>query len=91
MPQSLWEPTEFHIEPKSSGDYALFTALVHIAAVLADAADRDQDIDSALEAVSATAWELSGLSPAECATVTHKAHSQVTGVMQLILPHAQAA
>ena len=91
LPRSLWEPTEFHIEPKSSGDYALFTALVHIAAVLADAPDRDQDIDSALETVSGIAWELTGLSPAECALVPHKAHPQVTGVMQLILPHAQAA
>ena len=36
LPQTLWEVTEYHIEPVKSEAFALSTCIVHIAAIIAD-------------------------------------------------------
>jgi len=41
LPQSLWEPTECHVEPTGSQEYELFTSLMHIAVHLTDGVEQD--------------------------------------------------
>jgi len=86
LPPSLWEPTQCHIEPSKSHEYALFTSLVHIAAQLAEENDQEPGIEVTLAGVSAHAWEVTGLSPDQCAGIREKVDAQVTSVIRLIFP-----
>ncbi len=86
LPQSLWEPTEHHIEPSKSQEYELFTSLIHIAAQLAEADGPELGIEVALAGVWPHAWEVTGLSPDQCAGIREKVEPQVAGVIRLIFP-----
>jgi len=91
LPQSLWEATEFHVDPAKSDEYQLFTSLVHIASILADAVDQDTDVGVAMGAVSAHAWEVTGLSAEQCAGTIRRYEVQAAAVMNLVFPTLQAA
>ena len=91
LPQSLWEPTECHVEPEKSQDYELFTSLLHIASLLTEAADRGEAVELALDHVSPFAWQVTGLTASQCAAITGKVASQVGAVMRLVFPRLQAA
>jgi len=86
LPQSLWEPTQCHVEPTASQDYELFTSLVHIAAQLAESDDPELGIEVALAGVWTHAWEVTGLSPDQCANIREKVDAQVPTVVRLIFP-----
>lgn len=91
LPQTLWEVAEYHIEPAKSDEYSLSTCIVHIAALMADAADQGVDVAAALQRVAPHAWEVTGLSGPSCGDIVSKVEDQVAGVTQMILPSAQAA
>jgi HD-like signal output (HDOD) protein len=91
LPQSLWEPTEFHVEPLKSHDFSLFTSLVHIGAILTEAADQDLDPVIALDHAATHAWQVTGLSPEQCAAISDKVDAQVGAVMRLLFPQLLAA
>jgi len=91
LPQSLWEPTEFHVEPDRSEEYELFTSLVHIAAHLVEGADENMGIEVALAGVWAHAWQVTGLSPDQCEEITDRVNSQVAAVMRLIFPSLESS
>ena len=86
LPQSLWEPTEFQVEPTGSQEYELFTSLVHIAIHLADGVDKDLDTAICLAGVWAHAWEVTGLSAEQCGDLSDRIESQVDSVTQLMFP-----
>jgi len=86
LPQSLWEPTQCHIEPATSEEYGLFTCLVHIAAQLTDAGEQELGIEVALAGVWTHAWEVTGLSPDQCAGIREKVEAQVASVIRLMFP-----
>lgn len=90
LPQSLWEPTEFQVEPTGSQEYELFTSLVHIAIHLADGADKDLDTAICLAGVWAHAWEVTGLSAAQCGDLSERIESQVDSVTQLMFPAGES-
>jgi len=91
LPQSLWEPTEFHVEPNKSEEYELFTSLVHIAAHLVEGWDEDMGIEVALAGVWAHAWQVTGLSPDQWEEITDRVNSQVAAVMRLIFPSLESS
>jgi len=91
LPQSLWEPTAFQIEPSRSDDYELFTSLVHVAAHLTDGAEQDLGVDAALAAVSEHAWLVTGMAPDQCAGIPDKVDVQVAAVMRLIFPSLETS
>ena len=88
LSQSLWEPTQYHIEPAKSQEYELFTSLVHIAAQLTEAEDAagESRVEAALAGVRAHAWEVTRLSPDQCAGIRDKVDPQVAAVIRLIFP-----
>ena len=90
LPQSLWEPTEFQVEPTGSQEYELFTSLVHIAIHIADGADKDLDTAICLAGVWAHAWEVTGLSAAQCGDLSERIESQVDSVTQLMFPAGES-
>ena len=86
LPQSLWEPTEFQVEPSGSQEYDLFTCLVHVAVHLADGVDQELDTALCLAGVWAHAWEVTGLSADQCGGLNERVESQVDSVTQLMFP-----
>jgi HD-like signal output (HDOD) protein len=86
LPQSLWEPTEYQVEPAKSQEYDLFTCLVHIAAHLTEGAEHGFGIEVALAGVLEHAWRVTGLTPGQCAVVVDRVEAQVAAVMRLIFP-----
>ncbi len=91
LPQNLWEPAEYHIEPEKSQDYQIFTSLVHIAKVMTEADDQNEPLESALTNVAPLAWQVTGLSTERCMDISNQVDSQVNSVMQLIFPSRKAA
>ena len=91
LPQSLWEPTECHLEPERSEEYGLFSCLVHIAGALTEVSEGGLDIEAALSQVSSHAWEMAGLTPVQCHGVIAKGQPQVGAVINLIFPSLQGA
>lgn len=91
LPQSLWEPTEYQVEPEKSHDYDIFTNVIHIAAHLTEGTDNGMGVDAALARVSGHAWQLTGLSPEQCAGIRNKVELQVAAVMHLIFPSLKAS
>ena len=83
--------TEYHIEPVRSDEFSLSTCIVHIAAIMADAADQGSDIATAMQHVAPQAWQVTGLSATTCVDIMQRIEDQVSGVTQMILPSAQAA
>lgn len=86
LPQSLWEPTEFQVEPTGSQEYDLFTSLMHIAVHLTDGVDQELDTALRLAGVWAHAWEVTGLSAEQCGDLGERVESQVDSVTQLMFP-----
>ncbi|MDJ0806946.1 MAG: HDOD domain-containing protein [Gammaproteobacteria bacterium] len=86
LPRSLWEPTEFHVEPLVAQEYPLLTALVHIAAIITDAVQDEQDFKPYLARVTTGVWQASGLTEEQCLDVPEKVDQQFSTVMNLIFP-----
>ncbi|MDJ0739698.1 MAG: HDOD domain-containing protein [Gammaproteobacteria bacterium] len=91
LPQTLWEPTEFHVDPIRADEFALSTGIVHLAAAVADAVDAEVDVDDALRSASPHAWQVTGIDPAQCVGVIDNIKGQVAAVTQMILPSNRAA
>ncbi len=86
LPQSLWEPTECQVDPIKSQRYEMFTSLIHIAAQMTEETDGQEDAEVARAKVAEYAWQVTGLSPEQCAGVSNRAKTQVAAVMRLIFP-----
>lgn len=91
LPRTLWEITEHHLDPSRTDEFALSASIVHIAAILADALDQDDDVEQALNRVSAFSWRETGLNADQCRDLLAQTDAQVAGVTQLLLPAAKAA
>jgi HD-like signal output (HDOD) protein len=99
LPQSLWEPVEMHMTPERSTDYALDTALVYLAARLAEHADvgsgTDTDAEAQLDVLVSSVhpgvWQTTGLAPEQFTTVMEETDRQIDEVMSLIFPRQTTA
>ena len=90
LPRSLWEPTEYQIEPEKSEDYTMYTSLIHIAAHLTEGTDRGVELEAALSGVVQHAWQVTGLSSHQCVVISERVRPQVAAVMRLIFPSVEA-
>lgn len=86
LPRSLWEPAEFHVEPAMAKEFPLITAIVHIAAVVTEAMQGNEDQQGALGKVDANAWQVTGLGVEQCMEIQEKVEKQLPAVMNLIFP-----
>lgn len=89
LPQSIWEPTEYQVEPEKSQDYDVFTSLIHIAAHLTKGIDQGMSVEVALAGVLESAWQVTGLSPEQCADIDGRVEAQVAAVMRLMFPSSK--
>lgn len=91
LPRSIWEPTEYHVEPELSQDYQIISCLVHIASLISEPLNHHEAIDLALTQVAPIAWQVTGLNSESCQLITSRVEEQVYDVMQMIFPSLQAA
>lgn len=96
LPQSLWEPAEYHIEPEKSQEFQLFSSLVHIAAQVTDAvdvavSDKNEPDKVIFKSISSIAWQITNLTEQMCLDVMPNVDAQLNDVMHLIFPVDLAA
>ena len=56
LPKSLQEATEFHVEPGRAQEFPLETAIIHLAAQVAEATSGGDVIETRISLVDASAW-----------------------------------
>ena len=92
LPQSLWEPVELHVTPGKTTDYALETALVHLAGILAEQMDMDTDTDAEthhgnlIARIHPTAWHVTRLAPEQYISIKEETDQEIDTAMSLIFP-----
>jgi HD-like signal output (HDOD) protein len=87
LPMSLWEPVQLHISPEQSADYSLQASIVHLAGVLSDVAQIEEDErDSFVSLANPFVWQATGLMPEQCAAIQEEVERQLDDVMFLIFP-----
>jgi HD-like signal output (HDOD) protein len=87
LPKGLWEPVKLHNTPGQSADYSLEASIVHLAGLLSDVGQADEDEYNAfVSRVSQFAWLATGLTAARCAAIREAVECQLDGVMYLIFP-----
>jgi len=87
LPKGLWEPVQLHVTPGQPADYALEASIVHLAGVLSDVGQTDEDErESFVSLVHPVAWQTTGLTPEQCAAIQDEVERQLDGVMYLIFP-----
>ena len=93
MPKCLQESTEFHIQPDRANEFPLETSIVHLASVLTEAEQSTalEDSESWLHKVNPVAWQVTDLSPQQCAVSREEAGKQVDKVLSLIYPQPARA
>ncbi|MCU7931414.1 MAG: HDOD domain-containing protein [Candidatus Thiodiazotropha sp. (ex Codakia rugifera)] len=89
LPRSLWEPTEFHVEPGVALEFPMITSLVHIAVMIADGMESEAGFESVLKKVDQHAWQTTGLHLEQCIDMPERVGGQLNAVMNLIFPNQQ--
>ncbi len=83
LPRSLWETTQYHIEPHAAEKYHLETSVVHLASLLSSSDDSTLFNEGPLE-VDPFAWNETGLEHEQCLDIKKDADSEINAVMNLI-------
>ena len=91
LPKSLWESTEFHVEPGRATEYPIQTAIIHIATTLTAAAESSEEPDARMSEVDTTAWDVTELTPEQCIAVQKEVGRKVDSVINLFFPPKRAA
>ena len=87
IPKCLWEPVQLHVTPEQPADYSLEASIVHLAGVLSDVGQTDEDeCDSFMSRVHPFVWQVTGLMPEQCAAIKEEVERQLDDVMFLIFP-----
>jgi len=86
LPRSLTQATEFHVEPGRTEENALETAIVHLAALMAESADAGEGPEIWSERVDQVAWQTTSLTLSQCIECMSEADGQIDQVVQLIFP-----
>ena len=91
LPDSLVTVIENHLEPDPGAEYLLDTAIVHVAAKMADAFTEDRPLDEALVETNRHAWDATGLDISSCEAVGVDVANQLTEVVNMLFPKLQRA
>ena len=89
LPDSLVSVVENHLEPDPEAEYLLDTAIVHVAAKIADAFSEDRPLDEALVETNRHAWDATGLDIASCEAVNAEVAEQLNEVINMLFPKLQ--
>lgn len=86
LPKSLWEPAQYHVEPKMAEDYPLETSIVHIGSLLTRAGEGGNNFNEGVLQVDPAAWATTRLTAEQCLSLrlNEEAELQVNEIMVLI-------
>jgi len=85
LPENLWEPTELHVDPVLADESGLITSLVHIAGVVAEAFDQEEEMCEAIRRVDPYAWQETGLDAEDVLTLPEELVDELNSVLLLLL------
>lgn len=91
LPKSLVQATEFHVEPGLADENALETAIVHLAALMAESTDADEGPDNWQLRIDEAAWKTIGISMQQCIDCLTEANGQLDQVILLLFPDRKKA
>jgi len=89
LPKSLQEPTFYHLEPAKSVDFALETAIIHIAAKMTDAYAAECTLNEAISKIDGAALQITDLTEEQCLVADRVAKNEVKELMSLIFSGAE--
>lgn len=89
LPDSLVTVVENHLEPDPDAEFLLDTAIVHVAAKIADAFSEDRPLDETLVETNRHAWDATGLDIARCEAVNAEVSEQLNDVINMLFPKLQ--
>jgi HD-like signal output (HDOD) protein len=89
LPDSLVTVIENHPEPDPDAEYLLDTAIVHVAAKIADAFSEDRPLDETLVETNRHAWDATGLDIGRCEAVDAEVTEQLNEVVNMLFPKLQ--
>ncbi|MBC8317793.1 MAG: HDOD domain-containing protein [Desulfobulbaceae bacterium] len=84
LPQSLWEPAQYHTDPEKAEQYLHETAIVHIGSLLTRAGDGEGTFDMGPLRVNPAAWEQTGLTCDQCLSIQDEGKDKVDEIMSLV-------
>jgi HD-like signal output (HDOD) protein len=90
LPVSLQNSIRYHTEPAEASENNLEISLVHIARLMAAAADTGQEIDKDLLLIDPLAWRLTGLNDESIRSVHQQADQDTIAVVNSLFSHSSA-
>jgi HD-like signal output (HDOD) protein len=91
LPVSLQNSIRYHTEPAEASENNLEISLVHIARLMAAAADKGQDIDKDLLLIDPLAWKLTGLNDESIQSVHQQTDQDTIAVVNSLFSSTSAA
>lgn len=92
FPEKLWEPVEFHHEPRCADRFPLETAIVHIATNVANVIEpswkTSGDLAKSLGVIDPHAWQVTGLSEDDIEPVLSDVMMLSFDVTEIVTPNA---
>jgi len=89
LPSSLREPVEFHEEPRRALEFPMETYLIHLAALLVEAAESGQEFGSGTLEPRAESWTVTALSVQQCLSVQSEFAAEADRALDFFLPRSQ--
>ncbi len=91
LPESVQEISEFHHQPGNAQNFALETAIVHLAGIIANQVEPDGSRKKIFESFDPVAWEITGLTEEIIPEILPEARSKFVEAQLMLLPGMRIA
>ncbi len=91
LPESVQEIAEFHHQPGNAKNFALETAIVHLAGIIANQVEPDGSRKKMFESIDPVAWEIAGLTEEIIPEILPEARSKFVEAQLMLLPGMRIA
>lgn len=85
LPSSITMVVAHHHQPFQTKEFALETALIHLASVLANREINQEELEEAYERVDPFAWVITGLKPEQIEAILEPVPHKVNEIMDVVL------
>ncbi|NOY65891.1 MAG: HDOD domain-containing protein [Gammaproteobacteria bacterium] len=91
LPDNIIEAIRFHHTPEKASDFPVETAIIHIANILTDMIDDENNLSLHQHQIDSDIWNISGLNTEVIDQVLKDAPQQLNEIYTLLFPKEQAA
>lgn len=90
LPPSLQVAVRYHPTPSAAPEFLLETSILHIAALVTDAAESQETPDLSALPIEASAWKVTGLAPEDVDAACREVSGQLAEVLNAFFPRGRA-